>query len=204
MLQAESASYNESGLEALVFTAEGDMRQALNNAQATSAGFGFISSDNVFKVCDQPHPLLVKQMLHACGAADFMASNKIVEELWSAGYCGLDIVGTLFRLTKVRPHHASASLTDSTHAHAHTRAHTHTRTRTHSRVLTPEECAPPPCRRQFEEKINEEVKLEFIKEIGFCHMRVLDGLDSLMQLSGLVAKLCVTATRFNVRPPVKG
>ena len=48
------------------------------------------------------------------------------------------------------------------------------------------------------------MKLEFIKEIGFCHMRVLDGLDSLMQLSGLVAKLCVTATRFNVRPPVKG
>jgi len=36
-------------------------------------------------------------------------------------------------------------------------------------------------------------QLEFIKEIGFCHVRILDGLDSLLQLSGLIAKLCVTA-----------
>ena len=41
--------------------------------------------------------------------------------------------------------------------------------------------------------MDEALKLEFIKEIGFCHMRVLDGLDSLLQLSGLIAKLCVTA-----------
>ena len=51
VLTAESVSSNDSGLEALIFTAEGDMRQALNNAQATYAGFGFISSENVFKVC---------------------------------------------------------------------------------------------------------------------------------------------------------
>jgi DNA polymerase III delta prime subunit len=33
VLAMESASFNDAGLEALVFTAEGDMRQALNNAQ---------------------------------------------------------------------------------------------------------------------------------------------------------------------------
>ena len=41
--------------------------------------------------------------------------------------------------------------------------------------------------------IQEELKLEFIKEIGFCHMRILDGLDSLLQLSGLIGKLCCNA-----------
>ena len=56
VLGAEKAAFNEQGLEALIFTAEGDMRQALNNAQATHSGFGFISSDNVFQVCDQPQP----------------------------------------------------------------------------------------------------------------------------------------------------
>jgi replication factor C subunit 2/4 len=65
VLAAEQAPFNEQGLEALIFTAEGDMRQALNNAQATMAGFGFISTENVFKVCDQPHPLLVRQCLQA-------------------------------------------------------------------------------------------------------------------------------------------
>ncbi len=38
------------GLEAIVFTADGDMRQALNNLQATVAGFGLVNQANVFKV----------------------------------------------------------------------------------------------------------------------------------------------------------
>jgi replication factor C subunit 2/4 len=144
VVAAEEAPHNEGGLEALIFTAEGDMRQALNNAQATHAGFGLISQENVFKVCDQPHPLFVKECLQACIAGDFKKGNHVVEQLWSAGYCGLDIVGTFFRIVKFEP-------------------------------------------------MEERLKLEFIKEIGFCHMRVLDGLDSLLQLSGMIAKLCVTA-----------
>merc|ERR1712241_1336426 len=54
------------GLEAIVFTAQGDMRQALNNLQSTHEGFGFVKSENVFKVCDEPHPLLIKDMLDHC------------------------------------------------------------------------------------------------------------------------------------------
>ena len=34
-------------------------------------------------------------------------------------------------------------------------------------------------------------------------MRVLDGLDTLLQLTGLVAKLCVTAAGRGARPPKK-
>lgn len=49
-----------------MFTAQGDMRQALNNLQSTYNGFGHVNSENVFKVCDEPHPLLVKEMLELC------------------------------------------------------------------------------------------------------------------------------------------
>jgi hypothetical protein len=38
--KAEAISYDEGGLEALIFTAEGDLRNALNNLQSTFAGFG--------------------------------------------------------------------------------------------------------------------------------------------------------------------
>lgn len=38
------------GLEAIIFTADGDMRQALNNLQATFSGFRFVNQENVFKV----------------------------------------------------------------------------------------------------------------------------------------------------------
>lgn len=41
------------GLEAIIFTADGDMRQALNNLQATHSGFRFVNQENVFKV--QPY-----------------------------------------------------------------------------------------------------------------------------------------------------
>lgn len=43
-------TYTEDGLEAVIFTADGDMRQALNNMQATQAGFGLVNQENVFKV----------------------------------------------------------------------------------------------------------------------------------------------------------
>ncbi len=51
MCEAEKVSYSPDGLEAIIFTAEGDMRNALNNLQATHSGFGHIDQANVFKVC---------------------------------------------------------------------------------------------------------------------------------------------------------
>lgn len=43
-------SYDDDGLQAITFTAQGDMRQAINNLQSTVDGFGFVNSENVFKV----------------------------------------------------------------------------------------------------------------------------------------------------------
>lgn len=70
-------SYTEDGLEAIVFTAQGDMRQALNNLQSTANGFDTINGENVFKVCDEPHPLLIKDMLHLCVSGDVHKSCKV-------------------------------------------------------------------------------------------------------------------------------
>ena len=43
-------NFDDKGLEAILFTADGDMRQAINNLQSTYTGFTDITSDNVFKV----------------------------------------------------------------------------------------------------------------------------------------------------------
>jgi len=34
--------------------------------QSTFGGYGLINQENVFKVCDQPHPLLVKTIVANC------------------------------------------------------------------------------------------------------------------------------------------
>ena len=68
---SEGYECQPDGFEALIFTAEGDMRYALNNLQATAAGFGAITKDNVFKVCDQPHPELMQNVIKSCLQARF-------------------------------------------------------------------------------------------------------------------------------------
>lgn len=74
--------------------------QALNNLQSTHSGFGYINSENVFKVCDEPHPLLVKSMLGHCVAGDVDAAYRVVEQLWALGYSPEDIMGNIFRVCK--------------------------------------------------------------------------------------------------------
>ena len=46
----ENVNYDESGLEAIIFSAEGDMRNALNALQSTVSGFVSVTAENVFKV----------------------------------------------------------------------------------------------------------------------------------------------------------
>merc|ERR1719348_434793 len=98
--KAENVEYSDDGLEAIVFTAQGDMRQALNNLQSTKEGFGFVKSANVFKVCDEPHPLLIKDMLDHCLKADIDEAYKVMAHLWKLGYSSEDIVTNVFRVCK--------------------------------------------------------------------------------------------------------
>ncbi|CAM9731393.1 unnamed protein product, partial [Discosporangium mesarthrocarpum] len=47
--ESEGVSSTPEGLEAVIFTAEGDMRNALNNLQSTHSGFGHVDQASVFK-----------------------------------------------------------------------------------------------------------------------------------------------------------
>lgn len=139
---AEKVKYAEDGLAALIFTSEGDMRQAINNLQSTVSGFGFVSADSVFKVCDQPHPVVIQKLLSSCEKADLSDALDQLEHLWEQGYSALDIVSTLLKVVKGM------------------------------------------------DRMSEFMKLEFIKEIGFTHMRILEGVSTLVQLGGLLSRLC--------------
>ncbi|KAI8807384.1 P-loop containing nucleoside triphosphate hydrolase protein [Cladochytrium replicatum] len=142
--QFENVNYTPEGLEAVIFTAEGDMRQAINNLQSTWAGFGLVSEDHVFKVCDQPHPATVNAIIAHCIRGDIDNALVSLRDLCRLGYSSLDIVGTVFKVTK-----------------------------------------------NFDqEELKEYLKLEFIREIGFTHMQLLEGVHSQVQLAGLVARLC--------------
>ncbi|PSK38615.1 replication factor C subunit 4 [Candidozyma pseudohaemuli] len=137
----EDVKYNSEGLKALIFTAEGDMRQAINNMQSTVAGFGFVDDVNVFKIVDQPHPLVIKKILNACVSKSIDEAIDLLDSLWKKGYSAIDIVTLSFKVAKTLP------------------------------------------------GIDELKRLDIIKEIGFTHMRVLEGVLSYLQLCGMYAKL---------------
>ena len=137
----ENISYTDNGLEAIVFTAQGDMRQALNNLQSTYNGFGHVNSENVFKVCDEPHPLLVKEMLEFCTQGNIVKAYGVMEHLWKMGYSAEDLISNIFRVCKNLP-------------------------------------------------IDETLKLNFVKEIGITHLGIVDGINSLLQMNSLLARIC--------------
>jgi len=164
--KAENVEYSDDGIAALVFSAEGDMRQAINNLQSTYAGFGFVSGDNVFRVVDSPHPVKVQAMIKSCQEQKIDEALDALKELWyshfsyrtlasmltifrrNLGYSSHDIISTMFKVTKTIP------------------------------------------------SLSEHSKLEFVREIGFTHMRILEGVQTYLQLAGCVAKLC----KLNMKP----
>jgi len=138
----EVVAHTKSGLEAVLFTAEGDMRNALNNLQATYSGQGRVTEDAVFKICDVPHPVVIGRVIDACAKGDVDEAVREMAALYAQGYSGLDLIGTLFRVCKSN------------------------------------------------DKMDEGRRLEYIREIGLTHMRIAEGLDTLLQLTGLLARLC--------------
>lgn len=145
--QAEQVPHTEDGLEAILFTAEGDMRNALNSLQASfflaaSSGGGMVNQSTVFKVCDQPHPQIVGDIITHCSGGRTKSAVDLMDQLYRSGYSSSDIIGTMFKVVKAR--------TD----------------------------------------LSEAVKLEYLREIGFTHMRIADGVNSLLQLLGLLSRLC--------------
>jgi len=76
------------------------MRQAVNNLQSTNSGFGFVNPENVYKVCDQPHPVAVEAIIKSCIEGKVDPALGRLEQVWGEGFAAVDIVTTLFKVTK--------------------------------------------------------------------------------------------------------
>ncbi|KAJ6228883.1 replication factor c subunit 2 [Anaeramoeba flamelloides] len=96
----EKITVTEKGYEALLFTADGDMRQAINNLQATFVGFVLVDDKNVLKACDQPHPETLKKMIAFCVRGDVRSALELIVGIYNEGFSSSDIVSALFKVVK--------------------------------------------------------------------------------------------------------
>lgn len=82
-----------------------------------------MNSENVFKVCDEPHPILIRDMIEKCLKNDFDQAYQIMNHLWRlgsfpssnsfvfqnekkflfVGYTAEDILSVIMRVTKTYP-----------------------------------------------------------------------------------------------------
>ena len=51
-------------------------------------------------MCDEPHPLLIKEMLSHCVSTDIDRAYQILKSLWDKGYSPHDIITNVFRVCK--------------------------------------------------------------------------------------------------------
>lgn len=158
------------------------MRQAVNNLQSTYSGFGFVGASEVFKVCDQPHPLKVQQLIKDCIKTDVDAAMLKLEDLWNYGYSAVDIVSTLFRVVKGMDALQEKLKLEFIRVRIRVFFFFLSFVRLCSTITTPS-LTTRPC--------------HFVsvfacapQEIGFTHMKILEGVSTVVQLGGLIARLC--------------
>lgn len=53
-----------------------------------------------FQVCDEPHPLLIREMIKSCTTGDVDEAYKVLSHLWYMGYAAEDIITNIFRVCK--------------------------------------------------------------------------------------------------------
>ena len=138
--QKENISYDDEGLSAINFISQGDVRQAINNLEATYHGYKTVTDENVYKLCYHPHPKIVVEIIKECVNMNIIKGIEYIHELKNCGYCTNDILQTL--LNSLR-----------------------------------------------EIKIDEDIRINFIKIISDAYINVSEGVDSNLQLYGCVSRM---------------
>ncbi len=100
----EGLQLEETGLKAIEYVSQGDLRKAINVLQAASSMNKTISEDNVFSVSSRARPEEIKQMIHAALNGRFSeAREKLDFLLYEHGMSGEDIILQLHRETMEMP-----------------------------------------------------------------------------------------------------
>lgn len=148
--------HDDKGLNAIIYTAQGDMRQGINNLQSTFDGFGTVTEENVYKVCDEPPPKVIESIIENCLKCDLHKADVGLAHLYKLGYCTEDIISSMFRVVKGY-------------------------------------------------KMSEYSKLEYLKQIGLVQLRVVQGLNSMLQLRGLISHFVKKSIEFqeHIGKPIK-
>jgi len=92
ILDKEDVKHTDSGIDAIVYVAEGDMRQAINLLQSAAA-LGKVDEDNVYSIASRARPEEIKNVLTLALQGKFLDARNLTDKLLlSHGMSGEDIL----------------------------------------------------------------------------------------------------------------
>lgn len=97
----ENITIDESGIEAIVESAEGDMRNLLNNLQIVTTGYDVVNKENVYKICDMP--IDIQKILNLCYAHNSKEALEETKKILEKGVLVQDIFKHIFHCLKNDP-----------------------------------------------------------------------------------------------------
>jgi replication factor C subunit 2/4 len=89
--EKENIEYDDEGMNALILTAQGDLRKAINNLQLIYNGYEIINEENVYRLCDRPHPMIIQNIFVACNDRNVKEALQLLEQLKADGFSSSDI-----------------------------------------------------------------------------------------------------------------
>jgi len=98
----EKVVFDEGGLEAILFSAEGDMRTAINNLQATHVGAGRVTKDRVFEICDIPDIEKLTHIVNCCLRGDAEGAYITMKDLWDQSFTAYDLINNIGKVIEAR------------------------------------------------------------------------------------------------------
>lgn len=95
----EDVTVTDEGIDALVYTANGDMRRAINALQGAGVLGDVVDEDAVYKITSTPRPEEIESMIQSSLDGDYhQARMKLDELLTDRGLSGGDILSQVHRL----------------------------------------------------------------------------------------------------------
>ncbi len=99
----ENIEYDDKGLDAILFIAQGDVRLAINCLESTFFGFNKITYDNVYRICEKPPQIQIISLIKMCLDGSLKEAVSTVLKLKEIGYCNNDILLTIIHVLKEIP-----------------------------------------------------------------------------------------------------
>jgi replication factor C subunit 2/4 len=93
----EKVNYTIEGINALLFSSDYDIRQAINNLECIHYSIHNLTSESIYLLIEQPKPIYIQNILSNCIDGNFNIAIKIVVELYNKGYTPNDILLTFMK-----------------------------------------------------------------------------------------------------------